>query len=814
MIDRLFGATGRLPQRLMSYWVKPAVLPAEPAQLIDPELPVLYVLELGGLADRTALQLICARHGLPDPNGRLLYGSLTEKSSVDILKQRQGTVFRPHRLLLSKKLSRIVAAGMEEGAGELQIVPVSVYWGQAPDKESSLWRLWFTENWNIAGRSRKFVTTLLHGRNTLLSISEPLSFETLRSSGETPEVLARKLSRILRVHFRQRRIATLGPDQSHRRMLINHVLTDASVRQAIVTEAAGKSSVRARRQAERYAYEIAADVSYPTVRILNKLLNRLWNELYDGVEIHGLQRLKSVADGHELVYVPCHRSHIDYLLLSYILYRQGYALPHIAAGINLNLPVVGGLLRRGGAFFLRRSFAGKPLYTAVFNAYLKEILQRGHALEYFVEGGRSRTGRLLPPKGGMLAMTVHAYLQKPRTPVVFVPVYLGYERLLEGRAFISELSGGKKQKETVFALLRSLRSLREDYGQVYVNFGEPIELSGLLDRHQSTWQQLPPSEERPEWLRPLVNDLGNRVMQNINEAACVTPVSLLATTMLATSRGRISREELIQQIDMYQQLLKSAHAHSRVEVPDIDAAQLIEHGKRLGFIETHSDSLGPIIQVRAQQMTSLLYFRNNILHLLTLPALIAAAFTNTGTRNDMHLRNLISLTFPFLQGELFLPTELSRPVVDGSLSALVDAGLMNSRDGVWHRAPAGSLQAVSLMRLAQVVMPALERYYLCASLLARAPEGQLSDEELARRNLLGAERLAGTHGGEASELFDKNLHAVFIDGLVRHGYVLRENGVLIPQPSMMKVEKEARTLLGEPTRHAIINAALAASNLA
>ncbi|MGQ7847963.1 glycerol-3-phosphate 1-O-acyltransferase PlsB [Granulosicoccus sp. 3-233] len=814
MIDRLHDTLSRLSQRLMSHWVKPAVLPADPDKLINPELPILYVLEFGGLADRTALQLACTRHGLPAPGDRLVFGPLTENSSIDILKQRQGTVFRPYRHLLSRRLSRIVAAGLEEGAGELQIVPVAVYWGQAPEKESSVWRLWFTENWHFAGRSRKFMTTLLHGRNTLLSISEPLSFATLRSSGEPPEVLERKLSRILRVHFRQRRIATLGPDQSHRRMLIDHVLADATVRQAIITEAAGKSPARARRQAEKYAFEIAADVSYPTVRILNKLLTRLWNELYDGVEIHGLERLKSVADGHELVYVPCHRSHIDYLLLSYILYRHGYALPHIAAGINLNLPMVGGLLRRGGAFFLRRSFAGKPLYTAVFNGYLKEILQRGHALEYFVEGGRSRTGRLLPPKGGMLAMTVHAYLQKPRTPVVFVPVYLGYERLLEGRAFTSELSGGKKQKETVLALLRSLRSLKEDYGHVYVNFGEPIPLTKLLDSHQSNWQNQPASHDRPDWLKPVVHELGNRIMQNINEAACVTPVSLLATTMLATARGRISQEELVQQMDMYQQLIRSAHAHALVEVPDINASQLIEHGIRLGFIENHADSLGPIIQVRDGQMAPLLYFRNNILHLLTLPALIAAAFTNTGTRDDGQLRKLLSLTFPFLQGELFLPTELPRPVIDGSLSALENAGLMQFRNGVWHRAPAGSLQAVSLMRLAQVVMPALERHYLCASLLARAPEGQLSGAELAKRNLLGAERLAGTHGGQVSELFDKHSHVIFVDGLIRHGYVHLEDGMLVPQACMLEVEREARSLLGEQTRHAIINAALAASNVA
>jgi hypothetical protein len=141
--------------------------------------------------------------------------------------------------------------------------------------------------------------------------------------------------------------------------------------------------------------------------------------------------LKEVSEGNEVVYVPCHRSHMDYLLMSYIIYHQGYALPHIAAGINLNIPVVGRYLRKGGAFFIRRSFAGNALYTVVFMKYLAAIMARGHSIEYFIEGGRSRTGRLLQPKTGMLSMTVRSFLRDPVRPVVFVPVYFGYERIVE-----------------------------------------------------------------------------------------------------------------------------------------------------------------------------------------------------------------------------------------------------------------------------------------------------------------------------------------------------------------------------------------------
>lgn len=798
--------------RLMGLWVKPDVLPDDPSVLINPELPVLYVLEVGGMADRAALSLVARRLSLPDPAKKLTFGHCRETSSATVLQQRRGSMFRKHRHVVSSRLARLVTEGTTQTNDELQIVPVSVYWGRAPDKESSIFRLLFSENWQIAGRTRKLATTLIHGRHTLLSISEPILLSTLKSSGEDSEILTRKLSRILRVHFRQRRIASLGPDQSHRRMLLDHVVADSSVRKAIATDAQSSNQAKAQNQARKYAYEIAADVSYPTVRILHKLLGRLWNELYDGVELDGLDRLKAVADGREIVYVPCHRSHVDYLLLSYVLYMQGFSLPHVAAGINLNLPVVGGLLRRGGAFFLRRSFTGKPLYSAVFNAYLKELLQRGHALEYFVEGGRSRTGRLLPPKGGMLAMTVHAYLTQPQNPVVFVPVYFGYERLLEGRAFTSELAGGKKQRETVFALIKSLKTLREDYGRVHVSFGDPIELDSMLDKHEPAWRSIAVDDERPAWIKPVVNELGVTIVRRINETASVTPISLLATTLLATPQGCISCDELEQQLDIYQRLLKGAYANTFVSIPDIDAQQLIAHGTRLGFIETITDDIGPMVSLRPGQAGPLTYFRNNILHLLTLPALVAATFANQRDRRDQDIQHLVSLTFPVVQGELFLPTQLNADALAQTLDGLTKANLITRNGDVWTRAPAGSTESVALMRLANVVTQALERDYLCACLLAQAPDGQIDADTLAKQCQLSAERLGQTHGMVPTELYDKHLHKAFVDAMLKHNYITCVDNTICANPSLFRVEDEARALLSGQVRHAIIAASRAVAN--
>jgi len=806
----------RLPASVLGLWMRPEVVPEAPATLIDASRPVLYLLEVGGLADRTALDLICREHGLPRPGDDLLYAGVAERSSVDVLKRRQGAMFRQHRAWMSPRLGRLVAAATKEGAEDLQIVPVAVYWGRAPERESSFWRLFYTENWQVAGRTRKFFTTLVHGRNTLVGISEPLSLQSLRASAAadaSTELLQRKLARTLRVHFRQRRLATLGPDQSHRRMLIDHVLADGAVRRAVETEADGEPRrlERARRNAAKYAHEIAADVSYPTIRMLQGPLTRLWTELYDGVQFDGVERLRSVADGREIVYVPCHRSHIDYLLLSYLLYTRGFSLPHVAAGVNLDLPFVGGILRRGGAFFLRRTFAGNPLYAAVFNAYLKEILQRGHSLEYFVEGGRSRSGRLLPPKGGMLAMTAHAYLREPRTPVVFVPVYFGYERLLEGRAFTSELAGGKKRKETVFALLKSLGKLREDYGRVHVNVGEPIELDALLTHHRSGWRDESVGDTRPDWLKPVVDELGTTIMRRINEAASVTPISLLATALLSTPRGSAARDALEGQIRLYHRLLETAHANTTVVVPPIEPASVVAHAHELGFVATEADELGPLVSIRDGQAAPLTYFRNNILHLLTLPAIVAAAFTNSRTRDEESLRRLVSLTYPFLQAELFLDAEVSDEALSQTLEALARDGLLLHRDDGrgWQRAAAGSSEAVSLLRLAQVVMPALERDYLCASLLARAPGGAIGRETLETRCRISAARLARTHGRDAGDLYDKYLFDTFLRTLEARGFVTADGTRLQATDTMREVEREARAVLGEQVRHAILTAVVA-----
>ena len=278
--------------------------------------------------------------------------------------------------------------------------------GRAPEKANGFAKILFAENWEVAGRSRRLFSTLINGRDTLVQFSRPISLQELSTDELGASRSLRKVSRILRMHFRRVKGAAIGPDLSHRRMVIDRIIKTPTVRRAIEDKARREniSVEKVTRLARKQAREIAADYSYRFVHIASMAIAWFTGKIFHGVTMHHFERFKSQAVDHEVIYVPCHRSHVDYLLISYLLHVNGYAPPHIAAGVNMNLPLVGPLLRGGGAFYLRRTFKSQKLYAAIFNEYVSAIIAQGVSIEYFVEGTRSRTGRLLPPKAGMLQM--------------------------------------------------------------------------------------------------------------------------------------------------------------------------------------------------------------------------------------------------------------------------------------------------------------------------------------------------------------------------------------------------------------------------
>jgi glycerol-3-phosphate O-acyltransferase len=811
--EHIFRPWYWLAGKIFSLWARPAVQPEDPAELLaDTDGPVCYVLETGGLADTLALERLCRIHGLPSPTQGLDFCDVRESRRTIVLRRMQGLFIRRKKTQGSRRLQRLVEASIEAGGQELLLVPVGIYWGRSPNREQSWFTLLFSENWDVAGRTRKFFTTLFQGRNTLVRFSHPLPLSSIvQDDAVDPEVAFRKVSRILRVHFRQRRVATVGPDLSHRRTLLNDVLNDPNVRAAIEAEAGDSRTKleRANQRARKYAQEIAAHISYPTVRVVERFLSWVWHRIYDGIEMQHIDTLHEVARDSELVYVPCHRSHFDYLLLSYIVYHQGLSLPHVAAGVNLNMPFVGAILRRGGAFYLRRSFKGNRLYATVFNAYLRKILQRGHAIEYFVEGTRSRTGRLLAPKAGMLAMTVNSYIHNPRLPVVFIPVYFGYEKLIEGNAFISELEGASKQKESVFGLIRSVKSLREYFGKVYVNIGEPIRLDDMLDAHKSDWRDVgPASDERPSWLGGVIDDLGVRIMSEINSAAAVTPISLLAYALLATPKQSMGELELKAQIDLSVRLLKRFRYSDLVTVPELEADEVIDHGEKLGVITRTAHPLGDIISMSEHNAVLMTYFRNNIQHLFSIPASIACCFIQGRRLAHTELQRLIRMIYPFMRVELRLQwrEEDVDAITTTAIEALIEQGALAREGDILIRPPAGSAPAFQLLMLGQSMVPMLQRFYLVVALLVRNGSGTLSRAKLEGLCQKSAQRLAMIYGLHSPDFFDKALFQDFIRELRERGVVRRnEAGFLEFGDDIKRIGEDARLVLGEEIRHSILS---------
>jgi glycerol-3-phosphate O-acyltransferase len=802
---------------IIHIWVKPNILPQPFEDLeLDRGKPLCFVIDSYALSDLLILDRACEKLGLPQPLWPLKLKSGTDPRSYLALRRRKGLIIRRSEVRShSDTLERLVANVCEGNEEDIHLVPVTVLIGRAPDKETGLAKIFFTESWDLGGRIWRFFNSLINGRHTMVQFSTPISLRTLADEGLGTARSLRKVGRILRVHFQRVRAAAIGPDLSHRRTVVDEVLSSQAVRAAIEEHARREkvTDYKAWKQARKFVFEIAANYSYAFVRVASLALTWFWNRIYDGVDLVHFREFQKLAPDYEIIYVPCHRSHIDYLLVSYFVYHNGFVPPHIAAGVNLNLPVVGRFLRMGGAFFLRRSFRSQKLYSAVFNEYLSRILSNGTAIEYFIEGTRSRTGRLLQPKGGMLSMTVRGYLRSPARPIMFQPIYVGYERLVEGSSYTAELSGQQKKSESLRDLLKVFGILKQRYGEVHVSFAEPVLLDEMLDEASPGWREETRGEnQRPAWLSPLVERLGTRIMTGINEATHVNAVNLLAAILLTTRKLTMDREELIRQLDLYLKLLGSCSYSERISCTTKTPAEIIAYGIELGVIETREHPLGDIVAVRPEQSVLLAYFRNNISHLLVVPSLVASCFLNVRSIRAERIKRLSLAVLPFLKAELFLPwdSEGFATAIDRQIDWLVECGLLtlDPDSGLLERPEGGTEEELQLRIMGHALLQTFERYYITTAILAKNGSGILSRGELERLCHLTAQRISLLHEMAAPEFSDRNLFRQFIS-------LLRENGILAPNAEdklefdelIERISDDAKFVLSKEIRHGIIRVA-------
>ncbi len=802
---------------LQGLWIKAQVLPdADGATGLPPGGSVCYVMADYSLSSVLILDEVCEDLGLDRPLYPMRGVDPGEPRAYAVLRRWKGAlVRRPVPRRNSEVLARLVAHCEEHPDAEIHLVPVTVIVGRAPDKADGFAKVLFSEDWEVMGRFRRLLGTIFNGRDTVVQFSRPISLRRLLDEGDGAARSLRKVSRILRTHFRRVKTSVIGPDLSHRRTMVDRVIQSPAVREAIAEKSRREnlSVDEATEQARDYALEIAANYSYTFVRIAFFVLNWMLKKVYGETRVYHFERFREQALGRTIVYVPCHRSHADYILLSFLLYVRGLAIPHIAAGINLNLPVVGSIMRMGGAFYLRRSFRSQKLYSAVFSEYVSQILSEGVPVEYFIEGTRSRTGRVLPPKGGMLAMTVRGYLRHPVTPVMFQPVYIGYEKLLEGSAYTQELAGAAKKKESLLDFLKLPGILRRQHGEAHVSFGRPVMLDEVLDAHDPDWRDLAGElDEKPGWMTPMVNELGDQIMRRINATADVNPVNLLATVLLATPRHALDEATLRSQLELYRNMIQGGPQGEDVTVTDLHPIQIIARGFELGLLERVEHPLGDVIRIAPKEAVGLTWFRNNSQHLMVIPSLVACCFLRQRGIQREYLTRLTQDIYPYLRAELFLPwpDEAFPEVLERTLEQLHGLGLLEiSEDGkTVRRLEGGSLQAGQMSLLARCMLPTLERYYITLAVLAKNGSGALNRPELERLCILTAQRISMVQEFEAPEFYDHGLFKQFIQELRNQGVLVStaENRIEFDD-RVRRMSDDARLFLEKGIRHGIIQVA-------
>jgi glycerol-3-phosphate O-acyltransferase len=784
--------------------------PAEPgtALELDPRRAICYVLPEHSWIDLLALDRICAGLGLPRP---------TSSTRSLPTPERPACVYLP--ALLETRLRRTDLSALLERAlttpdYDVQVVPVSIFWGRDPGQETSLLRLLFADI-PQAGSVRKFLMMLVNGHNVLANFGKPLLFRAYVSSADDAGRAQRKLARALRIHFLHARTAALGPSLLSRRVVIDTALNSPGVRQAVEREMRDKnmSMAKAQARARRCADEIAADYSSSILNLTERALTLVWHRVFSGVETYGLDRVRDLAQSHEVIYLPAHRSHADYLLISYVLYHAGLVPPHIAAGVNLNFWPVGGLLRRCGAFYMRRSFSGDKVYTAVFRAYVDGLIRRGYSISFYPEGTRSRTGRLLAPKTGLLSMVLDSALRNRGRPVALVPIFIGYDKVWELNSYFKELRGGAKERESAEALLKATRILGQSHGKAYVSFGEPLLLQKDADAKLPGWREqfLPDGDARPEGFPAYVRDLAREHMRRINNVAVANPVGLAACALLSAPARAAGEDELREQLALLVALLQ-VWPGPPVTVPMTASQAIIDWAAPIARVKRVPHAWGDLLIADGRDAILLTYMRNNIQHLFAVPSLIARLFRTRGALGEEAVLTACRALYPFLRNEFFLPwpaTEIEN-VAAIFVARMVELGLLTRDDSGHLRRPEVSSRAFAgLAGLGRILGETLERYAIALLLLAdEAAQGQeqgFTRERFVNDCRLLAERMAMLTGREAPEFFDRALFSGYLDSLVEVGVVQQSaGGGLVLDARINRIADRSLELLSDETRQTLM----------
>jgi glycerol-3-phosphate O-acyltransferase len=835
MLER-WGLLGRMLARLFFAAV---FFPVEAVQLIRQAASqgtVVYVLRMRNTIEFLYFNYAFIAHALPlarfangvrllliQPLGaivRRLLGRAVHHDGVEMLR-RLTRARRSSALFLRTSPFLIPPADFEgpylstlvqlqtELDRPILLVPLTVIWGRRPVRPAKgpltpLFDPLFGDQ-DEPRLFRRVWQTLRHARKSLAVVCDPLNLREFLASRQVAahdSVLKDLDAELLRRIDAERRVK-LGPPRAHPLEIRHRVLSTPAVRQALARRAAaGLSPGRVRRQAVRILRRMQAGMTPWGLRRLSWMVRQIWKRLFAGFEVDeaGITRVQKLGKEGPMLFLPTHRSHLDYLIMSDLCIARDMVPPHIAAGINLSFWPMGWIFRTCGAFFLRRSYRGDELYATLLSEYLSAILREGHNVEIFIEGGRTRTGQVLPPKLGLLSMVADLAVRPEVPPVHIVPMSIGYDRVLEVPSMTRELAGGTKQPESLTGILRGARALRDRYGFVNVQFGEAFEVQSFL---RARGYDRP--DAAPEVRRRAIRSLGFHTNSRSARCVAITGTCLCAAGLLIPATRGVRRDKLLATAEMLGRVAKLAGARflgtlwrQGLPLDERALAEAIELLGRDGGLSTTGKGDSTVFVVKNDARLRLEYYKNQMLqHLLDASLLAMVIRAVEAEQGELVSRTALQKGHEFLVGLLrphFVHRAGERPerLLERGEAQLLEAGLV-SREGEGLRLLAGSRTALS--ELAALLESTVEGCGATARALAvRRGENALLRKPLELEVLEQLQRWNLTGELRRTEACNTALVHTCIDWLCSEGILVQRGEGAGLQVSLAREHSDGRAL--------------------
>ncbi|AFP85902.1 glycerol-3-phosphate O-acyltransferase [secondary endosymbiont of Heteropsylla cubana] len=759
---------------IIKFFFKIKIIPgaSDANLLLSCHHPIIYLLPFKSTIALLALHILCLKNDFVDPLIPLHISGITMPRYLFLDEYRNSQSSYTKSSEFTILFNSYIEYHHANPELNIHLLPIWIMLGHSPGNKLKISKL--PLQLHFISSVKIFFSILCYRTNSLIRFLQPLSLKTLVITHGKDQLITKKLIRIARIHFIRQQLIAVGPQLPTRKKLFKQFLLSKNVKKTLDDEARNKqlSTKKVKKHALELMKEIAANTSYPAICYSELILKWTWSWLYKKINIHNVERVRKLAEkGYEIVYIPCHRSHMDYLLISYVLYQYGIVPPHIAAGINLDFWPIGSLLRQLGAFFVRRGFKSNKVYSTIFREYLHDLFSRGTSIEYFIEGGRSRSGRLLQPKTGMLTITIQTILRSGNRPIALIPIYIGYENVIEITTYSKELEGATKKKENFWQMIHGLAKL-SNLGQAYINFGDPLLLEPWLSKQVPHWRNFinnPPTKQRPIWLSPVVNKLATTVMIRINNATTVNAINLFSTAILASHDRSLTRKKLLEQIACYLQILRNVPYSSDITLPNLSPKKILDYTLQINKFTIKYNIGEDTFHLSNKQGLIASYYRNNIQHLLILPSFVANIIFYIPGIQRSQLQNWIELFYPLLKADFFVTYDCKKLIltINCIIDEFIEQKLIYEKENSLY---VQKTKLDTLQLLSNNIRETLQRYAIVFSFLYT--QANINNKKLKKISKILAQILLKLNDINTLEFFDKEMFSALIDTLLYHKYII------------------------------------------